>query len=176
MKYLKERPIYLSMVSHDGSNVLPAVIDRVRFLEYLAKYCDMYGLNVTAYCLFPDSLHLVATPSKQESVKNTVRMLKTMYSRYMGKKNGNTVSWKRELVGCTLDGLPVCEAARYVETLPVRAGLVDSAEDWPWSSAAAHCGFAHDPLVETPVPDMKNIKDWSAFLKEEPRRNFDEPI
>ena len=27
-----------------------------------------------------------------------------------------------------------------VELNPVRAGMVDAAEQWEWSSAAAHCG------------------------------------
>ena len=30
-------------------------------------------------------------------------------------------------------------AARYVERNPVKAGLVERAEDWRWSSAAVHC-------------------------------------
>jgi len=30
-------------------------------------------------------------------------------------------------------------ATRYVERNPVKARLVDRAEDWPWSSAPAHC-------------------------------------
>ena len=30
-------------------------------------------------------------------------------------------------------------AVRYVERNPVKADLVERAEDWPWSSAAVHC-------------------------------------
>jgi putative transposase len=39
--------------------------------------------------------------------------------------------------------------ARYVERNPVRAGLVERAQDWPWSSAAAHVRGQEDPLAES---------------------------
>ena len=39
-------------------------------------------------------------------------------------------------------------AARYVAMNPVRARLVERAEDWPWSSARAHLAGRDDGLVE----------------------------
>ena len=39
-------------------------------------------------------------------------------------------------------------AARYVAMNPVRARLVDRAEDWPWSSVRAHLSARDDGLVE----------------------------
>jgi putative transposase len=58
-------------------------------------------------------------------------------------------------------------AARYVERNPLRAGLVARAEDWPWSSAAAHCGPAPDPLAESEWLRQRIggwICDWRQFL------------
>ena len=59
---------------------------------------------------------------------------------------------------------------RYVERNPVRAGIVQCAEDYPWSSAAAHCGLQPDSLV-TKSPAhwdvFERITDWSAWLAEE---------
>jgi putative transposase len=37
------------------------------------------------------------------------------------------------------------EVCRYVELNPVRAGLVRSVEQWPWSSFLANCGQARPP-------------------------------
>jgi putative transposase len=53
----------------------------------------------------------------------------------------------------------------YVERNPVRAGMVLRAEDYPWSSARAHCGFGTDPLLSSlPEPSPVAIENWSAWL------------
>ena len=57
-------------------------------------------------------------------------------------------------------------AVRYVERNPVRAGLVVRAEEWSWSSAAAHCGLRADRLlraIRMPWP----VPDWSDYLRTE---------
>jgi len=52
-----------------------------------------------------------------------------------------------------------------VERNPVRASLVRKAEEYPWSSAAAHCGLRSDrllsPLLE---PRRATEADWSDWL------------
>ncbi len=60
-----------------------------------------------------------------------------------------------------LDGDHLLNAVRYVELNPVRAGLVQRAEDWPWSSAAVHAGLA--PGTD-PLPFPVEAADWSAWL------------
>ena len=55
-------------------------------------------------------------------------------------------------------------AARYVELNPVRAGLVPSAQQWPWSSARAHLAGRDDRLVKV-APLLAMIADWNAFLQ-----------
>ena len=66
-------------------------------------------------------------------------------------------------------------AARYVELNPVRAGLVPTAEDWPWSSARAHLAGRDDALAKV-APLLAIIGDWRALLDsalaEEELRDF----
>ena len=65
-----------------------------------------------------------------------------------------------------LDARHFVNAVRYVELNPVRAGMVEKAEDYAWSSAAAHCGLRFDPLLE-PVGRSSlpsGIKYWSKWL------------
>ena len=47
--------------------------------------------------------------------------------------------WQSRFYSCALDGQHAWEALAYVERNPVRAGLVEKAEDYRWSTAAAHC-------------------------------------
>jgi len=61
-------------------------------------------------------------------------------------------------------------AVRYIETNPVRAGLVERPEDWPWSSAAAHLAGADDGLVRVaPMLELIGtfVADWQSYLAQE---------
>jgi putative transposase len=54
-----------------------------------------------------------------------------------------------------------------VELNPVRAGLVNKPEDWPWSSARPHMNGKDDILVKTkPLLEIAN-KPWKMFLSSE---------
>jgi putative transposase len=54
-----------------------------------------------------------------------------------------------------------------VERNPVRAGMVARAEDYAWSSAAAHCGRRADPLLHSAFPPAGVVRDWGEWLKTE---------
>jgi putative transposase len=57
-------------------------------------------------------------------------------------------------------------AVRYVERNPVRAGMVQVAEGYPWSSAAARCGQRTEPFLSDPFGMGEVIEDWAAWLRE----------
>lgn len=50
---------------------------------------------------------------------------------------------------------------RYVEQNPVRAGLVERASEWRWSSASSRPGALLPPLANWPVP---RPLDWRATV------------
>jgi len=63
---------------------------------------------------------------------------------------------------------------RYVERNPVRAGLIRRAEEYAWSSAAAHCGLRGDEVLSEMAPPewLVNLpaaevhKRWSLWLRD----------
>jgi putative transposase len=57
-------------------------------------------------------------------------------------------------------------ALRYVETNPVRGGLVDTAEDYRWSSAAEHCGGPRGRLEVAPRDDGWTAAEWRRYLSD----------
>ena len=62
-------------------------------------------------------------------------------------------------------------ALRYVALNPVRARLVQRAEDWRWSSARAHLAGSDDHVVKV-APALDRMPDFAAFLGE----SFDEAL
>ena len=53
------------------------------------------------------------------------------------------------------------------ERNPVRAGIVTCAEDYPWSSAAAHCGLRSDPVLSPSFPPDDAKSNWQEWLRHE---------
>ena len=56
---------------------------------------------------------------------------------------------------------------RYVERNPVRAALASRAEEYPWSSAAGHCGLRDDVFAPESELLAETTGNWRAFLSEE---------
>jgi putative transposase len=54
-------------------------------------------------------------------------------------------------------------AIRYIEMNPVRAWLVDSPGEYPWSSATAHILGREDRLVKI-APLLELVDDWGRFI------------
>lgn len=77
--------------------------------------------------------------------------------------------WQGRFYSSALDETYLWAAVRYVERNPVRARMVRKAENYRWSSAAAHCGVRQDPvLTQNPFwrKQFESIGDWSAWLAE----------
>ena len=113
--------------------------DRCLYLDLLRRYRRQYGLSVWAYCLMSNHIHLLAVPEREDSLRRTLGRTHAEYARYwnLHRRSCGHV-WQARFYSCPLEDGQVWRVARYVETNPVRAGLVEAAEDWPWSSAQAH--------------------------------------
>jgi hypothetical protein len=73
--------------------------------------------------------------------------------------------WQGRFFSCPLDNDHLRAAIRYVERDLVRAGIVGRAEDYPWSSATAHCGMRLDRIL-SPLPELisPQAANWSSWL------------
>ena len=87
------------------------------------------------------------------------------FSSYVNRKlHESGHLWQGRYFSSVLDDSYLWSAVRYVERNPVRAGLVERAEQYPWSSAAGHCGLRIDPLLSGNLERSDHVGDWSAWL------------
>jgi putative transposase len=144
--------------------------DRVLYLNWLQLYSGEHGVDVLAYCLMTNHVHLVLLPATEQSLQ---RVLKPLHMRYAQRIN-RVREWKGHLwqgryFSSALDDAYLWATIRYVERNPVRAKMVDRAEDYPWSSAPAHCGLRADPVLCGSTKwdwQRENVVDWSEWLAE----------
>jgi putative transposase len=141
------------------------------YLTWIKEYSDKYGLKIWTYCLMSNHVHFVAVPMHSDSLSRTFNHAHMRYSQYFNNKKGQSGHlWQGRFYSCCLDETHLFAAVRYVENNPVRAGLVENAEDYPWSSAPGHI-YAREkqenPILSRDMPLLKMIPDWREFLLEE---------
>ena len=144
--------------------------DRTEYLFWLKEYCDKYKVDILAYCLMTNHIHLVAVPTAEDGLHRVLRPLHTRYSQKVNREHG----WKGHLLqgryfSAPLDEVYMWAAIRYVERNPVRARIVRSAENYKWSSAAGHCKLRKDKILTTNskwAGLFEEISNWSEWLAE----------
>lgn len=138
------------------------------YLDLLAAACRRFGVQIWAYCLMPNHVHLIAVPGDESGLRLALGEAHRRYTRVVNQRQGWVGHlWQGRFSSCALDNAYVLAAARYVELNPVRARLTKRARDWRWSSARAHLARRDDGLAKV-QPLLDEVGDWQAFLREEP--------
>jgi putative transposase len=101
-----------------------------------------------------------------------------MYAQYLHRLHSRLGHfWQSRYYSCPMDEAYTDHATAYVEVNPVRAGLVETPQEWPWSSAAAHLGAADDDsgLLDLPAWFAQHRpKAWAMTLRTFERQNEQE--
>ena len=152
-------------------NVFQDDSDRLVYLRLMCDACRIHHAQVWAYSLMDNHVHLVQVPEYEDSLSRVIQHAHSAYTRYVNTKY-NLVghAWHGRFKSAPLDECHCRNAIRYVERNPVRAGLVKRAEDYLWSSAAAHCGLRDDMLLSGDCPLVHEITNWSEWLRIEDDR------
>jgi len=161
-------PHHVTQRGNRREDVFFADADYLRYLELLGQYAGKHDLDIVAYCLMRNHVHLVAVPRRADSLGAAMKPLHHRYAREINRRNGLTGHlWQGRFFSCPLDDRHFWSAVRYVERNPVRARVVRKAERYRWSSAAAHCHLRADPLLSGDLELADHVGDWSAWLRDD---------
>lgn len=116
--------------------------DRACFLNLLVDAAQAHGCALHAFVLLDNHFHLLLTPSAPDSLAKTLQALGRRYVRYFNDTHQRSGTlWEGRYRSTVLDAqthLLPCMVA--LDLHPVRAGLVESAIAYPWSSHAHYTG------------------------------------
>lgn len=120
--------------------------DRETFLRVLAEVAKRYNWVCHAYCLMPNHYHLVVE-TVEGNLSKGMQQLNGVYTQGSNRRHGRIGHlFQGRFKGILVDkDRYLLELSRYVALNPVRAGLVESPEQWPWSSYGAMLGLAPAP-------------------------------
>jgi putative transposase len=122
--------------------------DYALYRDLLAENCRAAEVEVWAWCLMPNHVHLILVPSDPDGLR---RALARTHRSYAGiiqarrKRSGHF--WQGRFGAVAMDEEHLAAALRYGSLNPVRARLVERAQDWRWSSTRAHLRGKEDGLT-----------------------------
>jgi putative transposase len=135
--------------------------DRRFFLAMLTRQVRKHGVRITAYCLMTNHFHLIAIPDTKGALSRALGSTNLIYAQYVNRTHERCGHlWQDRFYSCPMDGSHDLAASRYVERNPVRAGMIERAWDYPWSSAATHCRSSFDPSAV----ELLDAPPWRAHM------------
>jgi putative transposase len=138
--------------------------DYQAYLDLVAEFQEEAGVEVWAYCLMPNHVHLVVVPEHDDSLSRLFRSVHRRYSRRINfRENRRGPLWQERFHSFVMDEAYLRATVRYTELNPVRAGICLRPEDWLWSSARAHLNGRDDQLVSV-KPMLERVSDWPSYL------------
>jgi putative transposase len=142
--------------------------DYQAFERVLVEAVQRSDVALYAYCIMPTHWHLIIAPRGQMTLSSFMHWLTTTHARRWHLAHGT--DGEGAVYQGRFKSIPVQQdghflwVTRYVERNALRAGLVERAETWPWSSLWQR---TRDPqmgsLTTWPVPCPA---DWTAHVNE----------
>jgi putative transposase len=92
---------------------------------------------------------MLATPAEDNSLGHMLQAVGRRFGAEYNRRHARAGAlWDGRFRSAIADAQThLIDCLRYVEAAPVAQGLANEAPDYPWSSAAHHCGRRVDPIV-----------------------------
>lgn len=138
--------------------------DYLLYHDLLQTSCAATGLRIWAYCLMPNHVHLLVVPEQAQAMAKGLGRTNAEYARYYNLRNRTCGHvWQARYYSAPLDEGHLWRAMAYVERNPVRARLVERAEDWTWSSARLRKTGCASGIVNLSV--WREKYDWPKWAE-----------
>lgn len=147
-----ELPLIPMHITQRGINRCPVFLDDEDFHHFKQTLAEIFaelGIALHAYVLMGNHYHLLLTAPAPGIVSCAMRRIGSRYVPYYNWKHGRTGSlWEGRFKSCLVESERYfLNVQRYIELNPVRAGMVERAEYYRWSSIHSSLGHAMDPII-----------------------------
>lgn len=129
-------PFHVIQRGNNRSACFHSEADYRRYLRDLLVQTRTHGVAVHAYALMTNHVHLLMTPDKDDGIGLAMKFLGQRYVQYFNRQHRRSGTlWEGRFRSCLVDNegyLLWCH--QYIESNPVRAGMVEHPGDYSWSS------------------------------------------
>lgn len=143
---LPDHPHHVILRGNNRQDIFRDTTDHQRLLELLQIQAAELQVEVHAYVLMSNHLHLLVTPRHDKALPLMMQAVGRSYVRQFNQRHGRTGTlWEGRYRSTLLQTERYFLACMvYVDLNPVRAGMVMQAADYPWSSHAHYTGIRQD--------------------------------
>ena len=144
--------------------------DRCRFYLLLQEGIERYGHRIHAFCLMTNHVHL-AIQVGEVPLSRIMQNLTFRYTRWVNwrqNRSGHLFQGRFKAILVDADSY-LLELTRYIHLNPVRAGMVQSPEEYPWGGHRAYLGKDTIPWLTTDL-----VLSQFAGTKAQARRQYGE--
>ena len=149
-------PTHITARGVDDQPIFLSDLDRYELLTLLRRTTARVEWQVLAWCLMTTHYHLLVVVPEQPRVSWAMQTVNSVYAREFNRRHvrrGHVFGdrFADKLVESDPHGR---RTIAYILENPVRAGMVEKVEDWPWSGFAAL--RARDELDTLAAPGWHN--------------------
>jgi putative transposase len=142
-------PQHVILRGNNRQDIFRNTADYQRMLDLIEQHSRELGVEIHAYVLMTNHLHLLLTPQKDQALPKMMQAVGRSYVQTFNKVHGRTGTlWEgryRSTLIQTERYLLACMA--YIDLNPVRAHMVAQPDDYGWSSYSHYVGRRNDRLI-----------------------------
>jgi putative transposase len=147
-----------------GQTIFHKDKDYEAFINIIREARGHYKVKIFAYCLMPNHFHMILMPHHAEDLSKFMQWLMTSHVRRYHQHYGTRGHlWQGRYKSFLIQkDNHLLAVIRYIEGNPKRAGLVNSAKDWLWSSCRETIKIKNHSLIdEIPIELPTN---WEEYI------------
>jgi putative transposase len=151
-------PFHVIQRGHNRSACFFAERDYQHYLRELLLQARHHRVAIHAYVLMTNHVHLLMTPAREDGIGHVMKGVGQSHSRYINTNRGRSGTlWQGRFRSCLVDSEDyLLRCHQYIETNPVRAGMVEHPGQYPWSSYGFNAQGAANVLL-TPHPSVEAL-------------------
>lgn len=140
--------------------------DYAAFVDLLPRACERLHMRILGWCLMPNHFHLVLRPYDDGDLGRWMQWLMTSHvRRHHRHYDSDGHIWQGRFKAFPIQSDEhLLTVLRYVERNPLRAKLVERAEQWPWSSLPLR-SQRPQPTILAPSP-VKLPRQWTTLVNQ----------
>lgn len=150
--FVPHLPLHIVQRGHDRQPVFLQPADYEFYLSNLLETKLELDIRLLAYCLMTNHVHLILVPGDDVTgISKLVRVVAARHTRLVNRREGRTGTlWEGRFKASLIDfDRYLLACYRYVDLNPVRASMVATPEQYPWSSYRQLAALAYNRHLDS---------------------------
>jgi putative transposase len=142
-------PVHVVQRGNNRQDIFVKENDWSVYMEWLQEAAERYGCAIHAFVMMKNHVHLLLTPDSKDGVSRMMQYIGRRYVPYFNHAYGRSGTlWEGRYKASLIESDSYLLACmRYIEMNPVRAKIVKSPADYPWSSFMVNAYGRKNQLV-----------------------------